>query len=176
MTSVGIVVPAYKPNTRKLVAYLRLIQKTISPDRLHVELDDGSEETVRSIRETGSTVEAVNGRRGKGTAITTGFDNLNTDILAFVDADGATQIESLQQIISTISDDGYDLAIGSRRHPDANILSHQTVVRRFLGDGFVYLTNRLLNLNLYDYQCGAKAISSEGWSKVRKELYRPGFG
>jgi hypothetical protein len=68
-----------------------------------------------------------------------------------------------------------DLAVGSRRHPDAEIVSHQTFARRRLGDGFAWLARQFLDVPLYDYQCGAKALSVETWRTVRDHLYEPGF-
>jgi hypothetical protein len=68
-----------------------------------------------------------------------------------------------------------DLAVGSRRHPGATVEGHQTLARRYLGDGFAWLARRLLTVDLYDYQCGAKAITAGGWGRVRDHLYAPGF-
>ncbi len=74
-----------------------------------------------------------------------------------------------------MTDRGADLAVGSRRHPDATVTSHQTFARRFLGDGFAWLAGRLLAVDLYDYQCGAKAVSANTWERVRRHIYEPGF-
>jgi hypothetical protein len=49
------------------------------------------------------------------------------------------------------------------------------MVRRRLGDGFAWLARRLLDISMYDYQCGAKALTSEAWREVRFQLYEPGF-
>ncbi|MFC6724200.1 dolichol-P-glucose transferase, partial [Halobium palmae] len=57
----------------------------------------------------------------------------------------------------------------------AVVASHQTFARRRLGDGFAWLARRLLDAKLYDYQCGAKAITRESWALVRPHLYEPGF-
>ncbi len=175
MRSVGIVVPAYDPNVEVLVAYLQTLQETLQPERLHVELDAGTAETAAAIREAGATVNDAAERRGKGAAITAGFETLETDVLAFADADGATPAPSLAKVLAPVRDGDADLAVGSRRHPAATVASHQTFARRFLGDAFAWLARRLLDVDLYDYQCGAKAITSEGWAQVRDHLYEPGF-
>jgi hypothetical protein len=95
-------------------------------------------------------------------------------VLAFADADGATPADSLATVIESVADHG-GLAAGSRRHPAATIRSHQTLARRFLGDGFAWAARRLLDARLYDYQCGAKAIAAPAWEAVRPHLYDPGF-
>ncbi|NIB99754.1 glycosyltransferase [Halobacterium sp. R2-5] len=175
MRSVGIVVPAYDPDVEVLVSYLDALREALAPERLHVELDAGSAATVAAIREAGATVNDADSRRGKGAAVTAGFETLETDVLAFADADGATPAASLARVIGPVRDGDADLAVGSRRHPDSAVASHQTFARRFLGDGFAWLAGRLLDVDLYDYQCGAKAITSEGWQEVRNHLYEPGF-
>jgi len=68
-----------------------------------------------------------------------------------------------------------DLAVGSRRHPEADVRTHQTFARRWLGDAFARLARVALDVRLYDYQCGAKALDKETWEAVRCHLYEPGF-
>jgi glycosyltransferase involved in cell wall biosynthesis len=175
MPSVGIVVPAYDPNVEVLLAYVEDLRAALSPARIHVELDAASDATADAIRDAGVTVNAAPDRRGKGAAITAGFEELDTDVYAFVDADGSTSAKSFAAVVDAVAAGSADVSVGSRRHPDATIESHQTVARRFLGDGFAYLAGRLLAVDLHDYQCGAKAVSADGWDRVRTHLYESGF-
>ena len=175
MRTVGIVVPAYDPDVEALVAYLDVLQERRQPERLHVELDAGSPEAVSAIRDTAATLHNAERRRGKGAAITAGFEEVGTEVLAFADADGATPAHSLGKVVDRVVNGDADLAVGSRRHPDAAVAGHQTLARRFLGDGFAWLAGRLLDVSLYDYQCGAKAITAAGWQDVRSHLYEAGF-
>ena len=175
MPSLGIVVPAYDPDVEVLVEYLGALRETLDPERLHVELDEGRQATVERLRGLGVTVNNVWRRRGKGAAITAGFESLDTDVLAFADADGSTGAESLADVVAAVTHGRADIAVGSRRHPDAEVTSHQTFARRFLGDGFAWLAGRLLAVDLYDYQCGAKALTAAAWERVRGHLHEPGF-
>lgn len=172
MTSVGIVIPAYRPDPATLVTYINNIDETISPNVLRVEIDDPTSETLDRIDQAPAIIASSDERRGKGKAITDGFDALGTDVLAFVDADGSVPPQSLADIIGYVDT---DLVVGSRRHPDSNVQSHQSLVRRTLGDAFAQLARVMLNPSLYDYQCGAKALSSEVWGTVRTQLYNGGF-
>lgn len=178
MTSVGIVVPAYRPDTDQLAAYLAAIQETLDPVALRVELD-GSDGFDSQVLPDGVTLNTVSDRRGKGAAVTDGFEALQAetyaDVLAFADADGATPAESVRDVVAAVQNDTADFAVGSRRHPSATVESHQTLARRYLGDGFAWLARCLLSVNLYDYQCGAKAITTAGWEQVRRHLYESGF-
>ncbi len=175
MSSVGIVVPAYRPDSDRLAAFVRALEAELDPATIRIELDAPAPATEAALSELPATVATVPERRGKGAAITAGFECLETDVLALADADGATPAASVGNVVAPVCDDEVDLAVGSRRHPDADIRSHQTYVRRWLGDGFAWLARRLLTVDLYDYQCGAKAIDRQAWRAVRSHLYEPGF-
>jgi len=172
--SVGIVVPAFRPDVDRLAAYVDALRAELDPEVIRVEVDDPSGSVAEAVADLPATVRVSPYRRGKGKAITAGFEALETDVLGFVDADGSTPAGEFSRIVGTVRE-GADLAVGSRRHPAATIISHQTFARRFLGDGFAWLARRLLDADLYDYQCGAKALTTEAWERVRGHLYGAGF-
>jgi hypothetical protein len=175
MPSVGIVVPAYRPDPDQLVSYCRSLATTLDPDTIRIELDAASDAVVEALADAPATVNAVDARRGKGAAITAGFDALEESILVFADGDGSTPATSIADLIDPIAAGEADVTVGSRRHPDATVEGHQTRGRRRLGDGFAWLARRILPLALYDYQCGAKAIGADAWREVRPHLYEAGF-
>jgi hypothetical protein len=193
----GIVVPAYRPDPGRLAAYLRTLADRLDPAVVRVELDAPRDDVRERLGEFPACVEVATAeaRRGKGAAVTAGFEALagsktggrsepdptsssaptEIEVLAFADADGSTPADSLAAVVEAVSSGGADLAAGSRRHPDADVASHQTFARRRLGDGFAWLARRFLDERLYDYQCGAKALTVETWRAVRSNLYEPGF-
>jgi hypothetical protein len=176
VTAVGLVIPAYQPDTDLLADYVDDLHDRIDA-RIRIEVDDPSPGVVEDLREVPATVSAVDERRGKGAAITAGFEALvdEVDVLAFADADGSTPAPSVADVVSPVADGEVSLAVGSRRHPDADVRSHQTFARRRMGDGFAWTARRLLEAELYDYQCGAKAVSADTWRSVREHVYEPGF-
>jgi len=174
-TTVGVVVPAYRPDPERLQAYLSDLADHLEPDQLRVELDDPDPETLAALEDAPVAVHPVPYRRGKGAAVTSGFEALETDVLAFADADGSTSAGSFARVVEAVANDDCGLAVGSRRHPDATVRGHQTVARRWMGDAFAWLAGHVLAVSLYDYQCGAKALSADAWSVVRDHLYEPGF-
>ncbi|WP_435335465.1 glycosyltransferase [Haloarchaeobius sp. TZWWS8] len=173
--SVGVVVPAYDPTLDTLVTYLHDLEDRLDPETILVELDDPDPETMAGLEDAPGQLHAVDARRGKGAAITCGFEHLDTDVLAFADADGATPAHSIADVVAPVRDGTVSLSVGSRRHPDADVRTHQTVARRYLGDGFALVARTLLGVDFYDFQCGAKAIDREAWTAVRDHLYEPGF-
>jgi glycosyltransferase involved in cell wall biosynthesis len=173
--SVGVVIPAYRPSVERLEAYVDALVEQLDPDEIRIELDAATPETVETLRSLPATVNVAATRRGKGAAITAGFEALGTDVLAFADADGSTPASSMAEVLAPVVDGEADVAAGSRRHPDATVESHQTFARRYLGDGFAWLARRLLDVPLYDYQCGAKALTHDAWERIRAHLHEPGF-
>ncbi|MFB6281542.1 MAG: glycosyltransferase [Haloferacaceae archaeon] len=179
MARVGVVVPAYRPNATRLVAYCRSLVERLDPATVRVELDAPTAATLEALEGVPGrvTVNAVGRRRGKGAAITAGFEALDggIDVYAFADADGSTPADSVADVIAPVVAGEADLAAGSRRHPDADVAAHQTLARRFMGDCFAWLARRVLDTALYDYQCGAKALTAGTWRAVRRHLHEPGF-
>ncbi|WP_435360581.1 glycosyltransferase [Haloarchaeobius sp. DFWS5] len=173
--SVGIVVPAYDPNVDTLVDFLHALTDRLDPAELVVELDAPTSAVVAALRDAPGRVYPADSRRGKGAAITCGFERLDTDVLAFADADGATPAHSIADVVEPVQKNHVGLSVGSRRHPEADVRSHQTFARRYLGDGFAWLARQALGVDFYDFQCGAKAIDAEVWNHVRDHLYEPGF-
>lgn len=173
--TVGVVIPAYRPDVDVLTDYLGSLESVVDPDVIRVELDAPTPDTISALSDTRAEIHAVEERRGKGAAITAGFEHLETDILAFADADGSTPAASIEAVIDPVRTGTADLAVGSRRHPEADVRSHQSFFRRRLGDGFAWLARRVLDVSLYDYQCGAKAMTQETWQRIRTHLYEPGF-
>lgn len=176
MDDLGIVVPAFRPDVDRLAPYLHDLDSELDPEVLRVEIDEPTDDTLRALSGIDlSTLEtsAVPYRRGKGAAVTAGFEALSTGRLAFADADGSTSAPELARVVDTLGTT--DIAAGSRRHPESAVIGHRTLVRRLLGDGFAWLARQFLDSKLYDYQCGAKALTAGAWETVRPHLYEPGF-
>lgn len=180
--TLGIVVPAYRPDLEALREYVRGLVETLEPEQVRIELDAPEPGVGDALGEDLAalpvTVNAVPKRRGKGAAITAGFEALDVDTLAFVDADGATPVASVVDVVEPVRRDGAHVAVGSRRHPDSVVIGHQGQLRRRLGDGFAWLARRLVGgtgARLHDYQCGAKALDASVWRTVRDHLREPGF-
>lgn len=171
----GVVVPAYRPDLQRLETYVRALADRVALVR--VEIDAPRPEAERLLAELPCEVGTATGRRGKGAAITEGFEAVldRVDVLAFADADGSTPADSVLEVVRAVSEGDVDLAAGSRRHPRSDVRTHQTLARRRLGDAFAWLARRLLSTELYDYQCGAKAVSASAWRRLRGHLHESGF-
>lgn len=173
--SLGIVVPAYDPDVDRLESYVQSLA-SLDPATIRIEIDGPDDDTLAGIADLPATVSVSERRRGKGAAITAGFEALETDVYCFVDADGSTDLESVERVVDPVLAGDANLAVGSRRHPGADVSNSQSNLRGGLGDCFAWLARRLLAIDLHDYQCGTKAIDADSWSLVREDLYEAGFG
>ena len=174
--SLGIVIPSYRPDIGLLSAYIDSLSDRLAPSEILVELDaPQSDETVTTLRQKPVILHVSSDRRGKGAAITHGFDSLDTDIRMFLDADGSTMARSAADIYESVRDGEAEICVGSRRQPSAEIVNHQTVTRRYMGDLFAWAARQMLPIALQDYQCGAKAVTSQAWHDIRTHLYESGF-
>jgi glycosyltransferase involved in cell wall biosynthesis len=173
--SVGLVIPVFQPDIDCLLSYVQSLDEKLELETIRIELDAPCERTMRKLSELPTEINAVSRRRGKGAAITAGFEELGTDILLFTDADGATPVNSIANVLHPVRNGSADLAVGSRRHPDAKNVTHNTLVRKHLGDGFAWLSRKLLSVELSDYQCGAKALTATAWESAQKHLSEAGF-
>lgn len=110
---------------------------------------------------------------GKGGAILEGFKLAQGDVIAFVDADGATGPEELHRLTQDIGE--YQVVIASRWLPGARILTKQSPARRIASRGFNLLVRLLLGLPFRDTQCGAKVFTKQAVDDVLGELETPRF-
>lgn len=171
---IGVVVPAYRPNVPVLKRYITELRDAVDPTSIVVALDDPRPGVLSKVRESDASVDVSPVRRGKGAAIMRGFNRLETDRLVFADADGSTPAASVADVVTAL--DNADVAVGSRRHPDATVETHQSHVRRRLGDAFAVVAHHVLPVDVADFQCGVKAMTASTWEELCDHVSEPGFG
>jgi glycosyltransferase involved in cell wall biosynthesis len=169
----GLVLPAYEPNAERLARYVRELDEAVQPTEIRIELDERPAESLAVLGWDRVEVNAVPQRRGKGAAITDGFDALDTDILAFVDADASTAVTSVKRTVDAVAE-GADLAAGSRRHPGAKVTG-RSLARNVLSSGLVLLARTSFDVTVSDYQCGLKALRRDVWDDIGDGIEQTGF-
>ncbi|RDI71057.1 glycosyltransferase [Halopelagius longus] len=172
--SIGVVIPAYEPDILTLERYIESVRRVLDPVVIRIEIDAPKQATVSRLEEV-ADVNVSNTQRGKGAAIMEGFDALDTDVIAFADADGSVPATSLSDVVRQVSEGTAEVGIASRRHPSSRIVAHQTVVRRLLGDVFAFAARKMLPTQCRDYQCGAKAVRADAWETIGHHCYEPEF-
>jgi dolichyl-phosphate beta-glucosyltransferase len=162
----SLIVPCYNEAQRLDIASFRAFLATDLTTSL-VFVDDGSYDGTHNLLEQlcsgyeqRTAILRLDCNRGKADAVRRGFihamENGSTDTIGFWDADLATPLETLssfQRILNANSE--LQMVFGSRvkllgRHVE------RRAVRHYLGRVFATVVSVMLQLPIYDTQCGAK--------------------
>jgi glycosyltransferase involved in cell wall biosynthesis len=131
---------------------------------------DGTPERVRAARERDPRVRLVRLRRnfGKAAALTAGFDHSRGAILVTMDGDLQDDPEEIPRFLDTLERNGLDLVSGWKRQ------RRDPAGKRIPSRLFNWVTRRLAQVDLHDFNCGFKAYRREvlGEIAVYGELHR----
>ena len=95
---------------------------------------------------------------GRGAALRRAWSESSADILAYMDADLATDLDALPLLVAAIHD-GADVAVGSRFVSGASV--ERSWHRACMSHAYNWMTRHLLHLHTRDAQCGFKAVSKK---------------
>jgi dolichyl-phosphate beta-glucosyltransferase len=162
----SVVVPAYCEADRigETVGRLRHALDDIRESGGYevIVVDDGSSDvTADAALAAGADQVVVQPRnRGKGAAVRTGVLAARGRTIAFTDADLAYAPDQLLRLLAAV-EDGWDVAIGDRRHPESRILAPPSPLRA-LGSRVINWLGYVVLLGSYrDTQGGLKGFRSD---------------
>lgn len=95
--------------------------------------------------------------KGKGRAIRRVWQGEKADVYSFMDIDISTDLEALPKLIAAISQENYDLAIGSRFLPAS--LVKRSFFRKLISRGYHLVLRFWLASQIKDAPCGFKAVN-----------------
>ncbi len=109
-------------------------------------------------------------KKGKWYAIKESWNKANKtfDILSFMDADLATDITDFPKLIAAITNEGYDVSIGTRHSKESK--SKRTFFRQIISKGLIIIQKILFNVEYSDSQCGFKAIKHNKYNLIKKYI------
>jgi len=127
-----------------------------------VVVDDGSSDpTADAALAAGAAQVVVQSRnRGKGAAVRVGVLAARGRTVAFTDADLAYDPGQVRRVLAAV-EDGWDLAIGDRRHPESRTLAHPPALRAWGSRAINWLGYAVLLGSYRDTQSGLKAFRSD---------------
>lgn len=158
----SIVVPSFNEADR-LPALLDSLKRYIEPASTEVLIvDDGStDRTVAIAHQRGAWAPHLRviehaANRGKGAAVRTGVLQAQGELIAFVDADNATDLAALAPMCDAIQ--GHVGAVfGSRHAPGAHVAGSPPI-RGLMGRVFNHAVKLAAGTSISDTQCGAKVF------------------
>jgi putative flippase GtrA len=162
----SVIVPAYDEadrigaTVRQLAA--GLAEVAVAGGLEIVVVDDGSHDaTADAALAAGAdqvVVQPMN--RGKGAAVRAGVLAARGRTVAFTDADLAYGPDQLLRVLAAV-EDGWDMAIGDRRHPDTETLVPPSRLRAIGSRAINWLGYAVLLGSYRDTQSGLKAFRSD---------------
>ncbi len=121
---------------------------------------DRTAEVARRLDSAALPVRVIHcAKRGKGAAVRAGIAASDADIVAFMDADGATELGALAAGVRII-EAGADVAVASRALPDSITFERHSRVRE-LGAGVYRRMTRSVVPDVVDTQCGFKVFRGD---------------
>lgn len=174
---VSVLLPAYNEEA--------IIEDTIDAAFATLEsfLADGTYEVI--IAENGSTDDtlslveslAANEERlrvvhtpegGRGAALEDAFEAAAGGTVVYFDADLATDMKHLEELVESIRTEGYDVVTGSRwmKQNEAD----RPMKRSIPSKGFNFLARTVLGSDLRDHQCGFKAFDRDAVLELAGEV------
>jgi dolichyl-phosphate beta-glucosyltransferase len=162
----SVVVPAFEEADR-IADTVRRLRDGLAPVAAEggleiVVVDDGSRDGTADVAlAAGATQVVVQPRnRGKGAAVRVGVLAARGRTIAFTDADLAYGPDEVARVAAAV-EDGWDVAIGDRRHPETRTVVAPPRLRAWGSRTINWLGYAVLLGNFRDTQGGLKAFRSD---------------
>lgn len=169
MTRLSVVIPAYNEEDR-IVRTLEETTRFLSTKPYESEVvvvSDGSTDNTCQVATAhdsgrGVRVRALEYRpnRGKGYAVRHGMLRAKGEVCLFMDADYSVPMWCLDRGMALV-ENGADVAMASRQHPESDILTHQRFFRELSGQAYTLVQMFVLGLPYKDTQCGFKLFTKK---------------
>lgn len=176
----SIIIPAYNEEQRlgrtlpQILEYLKRQPYTWEI----IVVNDGSKDNTLDVvcRCCHDWVRVLtnNPNRGKGFSIRRGMQEARGRWRLFSDADMSTPIEELDKFWP-LTEQSYDVVIGSRGLPDSDLEVRQPKSRELIGRVFNTIVQTFLVPGLSDTQCGFKLFSADAANAVFPKQTLHGF-
>jgi dolichyl-phosphate beta-glucosyltransferase len=179
-----LVIPAFNEAARlpqSLVELQRHSSGWDFPYEIIVVVEPSSDHTVELAEKAAKSypelkVIANPVHRGKGFAVRTGMLASNGELVFFTDSDLSTPLKDLDRAVALFkAQPDIDVIVGSRKHPDSQILQHQSPMRELMGDTFNRFVRVLAGFKFLDTQCGFKGFRADAARQIFERAQIDGF-
>ncbi len=119
--------------------------------------NDGTSELASSFAAENPRTRVIRlDQRGRGRALKSSWSTSTADVVAYMDVDLSTGLESLRHLIDPIVEGRCEVSIGSRLVPESEIA--RSLQRELISRTYNKIARTLLRYDIVDAQCGFKAV------------------
>lgn len=173
---ISVVIPAYNEQ-KNIVGTLKKVEMFLNSFKKSYEIlvmDDGSSDSTYEVAKTFSKTNSkilvtLLPHKGKANAVIQGLRKAKGKYILFSDADLATPIEEIKKLLHYITDQKFDISIGSREGVGA-VRKDEPLYRHIMGRVFNYLVQIILFKGIQDTQCGFKLFTNESAKTIIKKM------
>jgi glycosyltransferase involved in cell wall biosynthesis len=164
---VSVIIPAHNERPR-IEHAIKMTQSTLKNANLAGEIiiaedgsNDGTQEIAARMANADSSIILISDvqRLGRGRALNRAIKASKGNVVCYIDADLATDMAHLPELICAVMNEGYDIATGSRYMQESVAKRNK---KRYLAsrvyNGMVRL---ILGSEVCDHQCGFKAFNRD---------------
>jgi glycosyltransferase involved in cell wall biosynthesis len=163
----------------KSVAVVReFLKENLSYPWRIVIVDNGSTDGTFEIGETlASNLQDVEfvylEQRGRGRALREAWGQSTAEVVLYTDVDLSTELEALPKLVHALTQEGYDIAIGSRLAKESN--TKRSLKRDIISRIYNLFLKLVLSTKFSDAQCGFKALTREVVEKIIPQIEDQGW-
>ena len=172
MTKIEVVIPVYNEEhilSRSVATLREFLGESMSFEWSINIADNASTDNTpgvaQSLCERYSEVSYFRiEQKGRGRALRKAWLESRADIVSYMDVDLSTGLSAFSLLIKAITEEGYDIAIGSRLMTDSKV--KRSLKREITSRSYNLLARAMFLSKFHDAQCGFKALTQ----KVAREL------
>ncbi len=185
MKHFSVIIPAYNEENRikgTLEAVFNYLSRQDYSWEAIVVSDGSTDKTAEVVMEFISNkpefqLIANTKNIGKGYVVRQGMLQAQGDFRLFTDADNSTSIEQIEKFWPYLTEEGYDIVIGSIETPGAEIHEQAQWYRRILGKYSKYIIRIVAGLwNIHDTQRGFKCFTAASAQNIFSQTKIDSFG
>ncbi len=173
LPSVEVVIPVYneeKDLPRSIASLHGFLERHLPYKWRILVADNGSTDstltTAQRLSQEYPRVACLHlEQKGRGRALLKAWLQSDADIVSYMDVDLATDLEAFPKLVDAIAKEGYDIAIGSRLLPGAQVIN-RTLKREITSRSYNLLIKAMFLVRFRDAQCGFKAISHKAAQRL----------
>ncbi|MDY6918570.1 MAG: dolichyl-phosphate beta-glucosyltransferase [Chloroflexota bacterium] len=165
-TSVAVVIPVYNEESvlaQSIDTLRQFLEREFAARWTIVIADNGSTDgtcqVAQELTQRHPNVAVLHlDQKGRGRALRRALLESTADVVAYMDVDLSTDLESFPELVQAI-EEGYGIAIGSRLIPQSSV--ERCFKREVTSRVYNLLLRAMFRTDYHDAQCGFKALSRQ---------------